>query len=227
MKEKMISGIMAGIFISIGAMTYLSIPNALLGSLFFSAGIFLVLNLHNMLVTRVCPLVVYEGGYCWQDILISWIGNGIGILIAAIVIGFSRFESVIHEPLRAIAETKLNDTPQSLFVLGVLCACLVAFAVLIGGRYERGTFAQIFYVWLFITAFVFCGFEHIVADMFYLACYALYFDADILSAVKVLFFVSAGNIAGGLLIAWVVRCLDGESSKENILDRGKSRETDL
>ena len=44
---------MAGIFISMGAMVYLSIPNKTVGSLFFSTGIFLVLNLHNMLITRV------------------------------------------------------------------------------------------------------------------------------------------------------------------------------
>ena len=63
MKEKWISSIMAGIFISLGAMTYLSIPNNLVGSLFFSTGIFLVMNLHNMLVTRVIPLMVYSGEY--------------------------------------------------------------------------------------------------------------------------------------------------------------------
>lgn len=211
MREKWISSIMAGLFISMGAMTYLSISNTLIGSLFFSAGIFLVLNLHNMLITRVCPLMVYDRKYHWSDIVISWIGNGIGTLLTALVISFSRFEAVIREPIQRIGETKLNDTPQSLFILGILCACFVAFAVLIGAKYENGSFAQIFYVWLFITAFVFCGFEHIVADMFYLACYALKFGADILSVVKVLVFVTAGNLAGGLLIAWVVRKLDNKA----------------
>ena len=63
MISKWISSIMAGAFISMGAMVYLSIPNAAVGSLFFAAGIFLVLNLHNMLFTRVCPLIVYDGQY--------------------------------------------------------------------------------------------------------------------------------------------------------------------
>lgn len=211
MKEKWISSIMAGLFISMGAMTYLSISNALIGSLFFSTGIFLVLNLHNMLITRVCPLMVYDHKYHWSDILISWIGNGIGTLLTAIAVSFSRFEAVIREPIQRIGGTKLNDTPQSLFILGILCACFVAFAVLIGAKYENGSFAQIFYVWLFITAFVFCGFEHIVADMFYLACYTLNFGADILSVMKVLVFVTAGNLAGGLLIAWAVRKLDNKA----------------
>lgn len=208
MKGKWISGIMAGIFISMGAMVYLAIPNALVGSLFFSTGIFLVLNLHNMLVTRVCPLMAYDHRYHWQDIVISWMGNGIGTVLAAAVVYFSRFGSVIAKQVETIGQTKLGDSPLSLFILGVLCAFFVAFAVLIGAKYEQGSFAQIFYVWLFITAFVYCGFEHIVADMFYLACYALNYPVDVTDAVKLLVCVTAGNVLGGLFIAWAVRKLD-------------------
>lgn len=57
MKGKWVSSIMAGIFIAMGAMVYLSVPNTLIGSMLFATGIFLVLNLHNMLITRVCPLM--------------------------------------------------------------------------------------------------------------------------------------------------------------------------
>ena len=38
MKEKWMSSVMAGVFISMGAMTYLAIPNTLVGSLFFCGG---------------------------------------------------------------------------------------------------------------------------------------------------------------------------------------------
>ena len=182
--------------------------------MFFATGIFLVLTLHNMLITRVCPLMVYDHKYHWSDIGISWVGNGLGTLIAALVVYFTRFESVISDSIKKIGETKLNDSPQSLFLLGILCACFVAFAVLIGAKQEKGSFGQIFYVWLFITAFVYCGFEHIVADMFYLSCYALNFGADILQVVKVLVCVTAGNLLGGLFIAWAVRKLDGKDEAE-------------
>ncbi len=207
MKEKWISSIMAGIFISLGAMTYLSIPNNLVGSLFFSTGIFLVMNLHNMLVTRVIPLMVYSGEYRWADVVIAWCGNGIGAAAAAGVVYCTRFNETIRDGIRRIGEIRLNDSPQSLFLLGILCAFFVAFAVLVGAQYEKGSVGQIFYVWLFITAFVFCGFEHIVADMFYLSCYVFNFGADPLAVVRVLVLVTAGNLAGGLLIAWIVRKL--------------------
>src|SRR5699024_2865635 len=102
MKGKWISSIMAGIFIAMGAMVYLSVPNNLIGSMFFATGIFLVLNLHNMLITRVCTLMVYDHKYHWSDIGISWVGNGLGTLIAALVVYFTRFESVISDSIKKI-----------------------------------------------------------------------------------------------------------------------------
>lgn len=208
MTQKWISSILAGVFIAMGAMVYMSIPNALAGSLFFATGIFLVLNLHNMLFTRVCPLMVYDHQYNWQDMGIAWLGNGIGAFLAAAAVSFTRFGSTLAEAVAEIGGTKLGDSPLSLFILGILCAFFVAFAVLVGAKQQQGSFGQIFYVWLFITAFVFCGFEHIVADMFYISCYALNYGAHVLDVIKVLVSVTAGNIAGGLFIAWAVRELD-------------------
>lgn len=207
MTGKWFSSIMAGIFIAMGAMVYLAIPNALVGSLFFSTGIFLVLNLHNMLFTRVCPLKVY-GQYQWKDMGIAWIGNGVGTFVAAVAVSFTRFSDTISESVKKIGETKLSDSPESLLILGILCAFFVAFAVIVGAKQEQGSFGQIFYVWLFITAFVYCGFEHIVADMFYISYYALNYGAQIVDVIKVLFWVTAGNIIGGLSIAWAVKTLD-------------------
>lgn len=210
MMKKWTSSIMAGIFISMGAMVYLSIPNTMVGSLFFATGILLVLNLHNMLVTRVCPLAVYNRQYTWKDMCIAWLGNGIGAVLSALAVSFTRFENTIRKTVGTIGETKLGDGAVSLFVLGIFCAAFVAFAVLIGAKQAQGSFAQIFYVWLFITAFVFCGFEHIVADMFYLAVYVLNYSAQIADILKVLICVTAGNAVGGAGIAWAVRKLDKE-----------------
>lgn len=208
MKDKWISSIVAGVFISMGAMVYLAIPNTIVRNLFFATGILLVLNLHNMLFTRVCPLKVYDGSYGWGDMVIAWIGNGIGTLIVAALIHFTRFEAGIQNSIESIGNVKLSDSPLSLFILGIFCALFVALAVLVGARQEKGSFAQIFYVWLFITAFVFCGFEHIVADMFYISFYVLIFGAQVADILKVLIFVTAGNMVGGLGCAWLIRRLD-------------------
>ena len=91
MKEKWISSIMAGIYIAMGAMVYLSISDKLAASLFFATGILLVLNLHNRLFTRVCPLFAYNGSYRPGDLFIAWIGHGIGTALVAILLHFTRF----------------------------------------------------------------------------------------------------------------------------------------
>lgn len=209
MREKWISSILAGSYISMGAMVYLNITNKIVASLFFSAGILLVLNLHNRLFTRVCPLAVYNHSYQVNDLVISWIGNGIGTGIIACLVHFTRFESGILKRIEEIVTPKLGDTPISLIILGVFCGLFVAFAVFVGGVQQKaGSFAQIFYVWLFITAFVFCGFEHIVADMFYLFIYGINFHVTVYDIAKVVICVTAGNIIGGSFVGYSIRMLD-------------------
>lgn len=213
MKEKWISSILAGFYIAMGAMVYLSISDKIIASFFFATGILLVLNLHNRLFTRVCPLAVYDRSYGLSDLVIAWIGNGAGTGIAAILIHFTRFEAGILDRVKEIVTPKLQDSPSSLLLLGIFCALFVAFAVFVGGiRQRQGSFAQIFYVWLFITAFVCCGFEHIVADMFYLCVYALHFSVSPGAVLKVLICVTIGNVIGGVFVGFFIRRLDSQKN---------------
>lgn len=199
-KEKFFSAIMVGGYISLGAMTYLMIPNAMVGSLFFATGIFLVFNFNNMLFTRVCPLTAATGEYNFMDWLCAWIGNAIGAFLVATLAHFSRFEGKIAERLQSVGQLKLDDNFISLTIMGFFCAVLVSYAVLVGKKYKTGSFPQIFLVWLFITAFVFCGFDHIVANMYYLSAYTWAFGADPLKIIISLVAVTLGNAIGGLFI---------------------------
>ena len=179
-----------------------------MGSLFFAVGILLVLNLHNMLVTRVCPLNGVRPQVRLGRRRHCLAGNGIGALLAAAALQVTRFKDTIWRRWQGSARRKLGDGPASLFVLGIFCGFFVAFAVLVGAKFERGSLPRSsMYGWL-SQLLSLCGFEHIVADMFYLSCYAMGAGADALAVVKVLVSVSAGNLAGGLFIAWAVRRLD-------------------
>lgn len=203
MKSKFFNGIMAGAYIALGAMGFLIIPNQIVATLFFAAGIFLVFNFSNMLFTRVCPLIAATGEYNALDLTVTWLGNALGTTIVATVGHFCRFESKILERLQPIVETKLSDTPLSLFIMGIFCAVFVSYAVLLGKKYPAGSFPQIFYVWLLITVFVFGGYDHIVANMYYLAAYSWSYGIQITGFLKVLTTVTAGNIVGGLLIGFI------------------------
>ncbi|WP_461811020.1 formate/nitrite transporter family protein [Faecalimonas sp.] len=200
MKQNFFSGLMAGTYIALGAITFLIIPNQIVASLFFATGIFLVFNFSNMLFTRVCPLMIATKEYGIKDLIVTWMGNGVGTFIIATLIHFCRFEDKILERLQPIVDTKLSDSPLSLFIMGIICAVFVSYAVFLGKKYPKGSFPQIFYVWLLITAFVFGGYDHIVANMYYLSAYGWAFGVEIIPFLKVLGIVTAGNIVGGLLI---------------------------
>lgn len=202
-KTKLFSSIMAGSYIALGALTYLSVSDPVAAALLFSTGIFLVFNFCNMLFTKVCPLSVVTKEYKIIDCVIAWVGNGIGAFIVATLVHFTRMEGKISEKLTSIGEVKLTDNPLSLYIMGFFCAVLVTYAVLIGLKYATGSLPQIIFVWLFITAFVFCGFEHVVANMYYLFSYAWLNGIDVSALLINLVCVTAGNITGGLLIGYL------------------------
>lgn len=200
MKSNFISGIMAGFYIALGAMTFLIIPNPVVATLFFATGIFLVFNFSNMLFTRVCPLMAATKEYNVIDLTVTWFGNAVGAFLTATLCHFCRFEGKILDRLQPLVEAKLSDTPVSLFIMGIICAIFVSYAVFLGRKYPLGSFPQIFFVWLLITAFVYGGYDHIVANFYYLSAYGWAFKVPVLEFAKVIFFVTAGNIAGGILI---------------------------
>ncbi len=205
MKEKFISSIMAGVYIALGAMSYLVIENSLVGATFFATGIFLVFNFYGRLFTRVCPMSIVTKEYGVADYIIAWVGNGIGAFLVATIGHFSRFEGKIAEKLQHVAELKLYDGSLSLFIMGFFCAVFVTYAVLLGKKYKAGSFAQIFFVWILITVFVYGGYDHIVANMYYLSAYSWKFGLDLPAVLHNFFFVTLGNIVGGLTIGYLER----------------------
>ncbi len=203
MKDKLISSIMAGAYVALGALTYLLIPNAIVGTMFFSAGILLVFSFDRSLFTKVVPMSIITKEFTISDIIITWVGNLIGAVAIAVLSFYCRFQDKLLSTLQPIAEKKLHDTPLSLFIMGIFCAVLVSYAVFLGKRFKVGSFPHVFYVWLLITAFVFGGYDHIVSHFYYLATYILAFGFDPIAVLKVIFFVTAGNIVGGIAIATI------------------------
>lgn len=201
MKEKFINAIMGGAYIALGAITYLCIPNALVGAMFFSTGIFLVFNFHTHLFTKVVPMAVLTKEYNVLDISVTWVGNFIGAFIIALLAHYSRVEAKILDTLKHNVDLKLVDTPLSLFLMGVFCAIFVSYAVFINQRYKMDSFGNIFLVWILITAFIYGGYDHIVANFYYLSAYALAFGIKVIPVIKIVVFVTAGNAVGGIIVA--------------------------
>ena len=200
--SKLLSSMMCGFYISLGAIVYLIIPDKIVGGIFFALGIFLVLNFNKFLFTRVVPLLPISDDFKPIDAVFALVGNSIGAFITAVLISLTRIMDKIEIPIHDLVEIKLQDNLISLFVMAIFCGILVGYAVYFSRKYEKGSFAQIFYVWLYISAFVFCGFDHIVANSFYFSAYGLEFGFS-LSMILPFIVVAIGNTVGGLLLGFV------------------------
>lgn len=151
----MIDSILAGILIGMGGVAYLSCEDRVVGSFLFSFG----------LLTIVCrQLSLYTGkiGYVGRlgipDILLTLVGNCMGTLLVGWVMRMTR--STISS--QALVDTKLNDSPLSIFVLSVFCGALMYLAV---DNYKKSR-SWIFVI-LPVLIFILSGFEHCIANMFY------------------------------------------------------------
>lgn len=104
--------------------------------------------------------------------LVVYLGNFAGaVLVAALCVSghvFSAFGGKLAASVIAIAQTKAGLTFGDAFVRGILCNFLVCIAVWMANaaRTVGGKIAAVFFP---IMAFVVAGFEHSIANMYYLA----------------------------------------------------------
>ncbi len=201
MIKKIVNTVLAGFYIGLGATAYFMIDNKVLGSIFFCAGILLVMNFYNMLFTRVCPLSFLKE-YSVGDAILTFIGNTVGGFICALLVKFTRIFPIIEEKFTTTVQTKLNDSLLSIVILGILCGIMVAYAVFAAKKYESQKGIAIFFYILFVALFVVCGFEHVVANAFYYSLYILKAGATTIPAIILPFLASLlGNIIGGGAVA--------------------------
>lgn len=199
--KKLISAIMAGAYIGLGATVYLVTENKVAGSFFFCVGIFLVMNYYNLLFTKVVPFFTH-GKYTIKDIAITFVGNMIGGVVYSFLISLTRLSDKLESKVNSIMNVKLNDNYLSLFIMALFCAVLVAYATFGEKVYPDNKLLSVLFTFLFIMAFVMCGFDHIVANMFYYSFYSIE-NGFSLNLLPSFITVLIGNIVGGLGIGYL------------------------
>ncbi len=189
-----LSSILAGMAIAIGGIANLTLENKVAGAIFFTAGLFTVCVFGFHLFTgKVCYVFENKAGYI-IDLAVIWLGNLAGAVITGFLILQTRI-SGINEKAITMASNKLSQSPLSVFILGIFCNIMIYIAVegYRSCKHEIGKYLAIFFG---VTVFVLCGFEHCVANMFYLTM-ANAWDQK---AFLFLLINTAGNIVGGMLI---------------------------
>ena len=193
--KTVISGILAGISISIGGTVFLLCDSKTAGAIFFSVGLFSVCVFGFSLFTgRVCYVFDQDRSYAMKLPLI-WVGNLIGSLLTAFLELQTRLAPQLTEKAGSISQAKLGQGLLSAFILAVFCDIMIYIAVE-GYRnipHETGKYLAVFFG---VTVFVLCGFEHCVANMYYFTVGKAWSG----TAVLYLLVMTAGNAAGGVLI---------------------------
>lgn len=190
----LISAILSGICIGIGGVVFLSVEDKLIGSFFFTTGLFVICTMGLHLFTgKVCYVFKNDIGYA-LSLPVIWGGNFIGTFAVARLISMTRVGTGVTERAAALCSTKLQDGFISLFILGIFCDIMIYIGVE-GYKsipHEAGKYLSLFFG---VMVFILCGYEHCIADMFYFSAADMW-SIDALIRVLVITF---GNAVGGVL----------------------------
>ena len=181
-----VMAVLAGMFIGCGAlfMTYVksdgSLPFAasqILGGLCFSLGLITVIVAgaelftgNNLMVTAALSGKASWGGVLKNWVLV-WVGNFVGSLVLVFIVlgancaGMNGGE--VGSAMQTVAAGKIGLGPLVIFCRAIGCNFLVCLAVWMGFA-GRTVIDKIFTTIFPVMAFVAMGFEHCVANMFFL-----------------------------------------------------------
>lgn len=234
--------VLAGAFIALGALFFTvtmtigngtAIPFGLLrlaGGITFSLGLILVVVGGAELFTgnNLIAMAWASGRVTTGQVVRNWgwvyLGNLVGAVGTALLVGLAGVQTMsdgaVGETMMRIARAKLSLDPVSAVARGILCNVLVCLAVWLcmGARSVADKILAIIFP---ISAFVACGFEHSVANMYFLSigvalAAGTAAPLSVIDAFSNLALVTIGNIVGGTilvaLVYWFVylRAEDGE-----------------
>lgn len=198
----MIKSIFAGIMISVGCVSFLSVENKIAGTFLFSLGLYTIILLKFDLFTGKVGYLSTNRTLTYLKYLgMVWLGNLIGTGLGAAAVAATRLKISTD----ALVAVKHADNPLSLLILGIFCGMLMFIAV---EGYKRCNNPLI--VVLPVMGFILCGFEHCVADMFYFA-FAIIKGitagtfggaAELGSTLLRLAVITIGNLIGGCLVCY-------------------------
>lgn len=222
-------GVLAGAFIGLGAMLFALVKSdaalgfaasALLGGLVFSLGLLLVVVAGAELFTgnNLLAMAWADGRITSREVLRNWVlvcaANFVGAAGLALLVFASGHAGLnggaIGQTVVKIALAKQELSPAQAFFRGVLCNVLVCMAVWMAMA-GRSVVDKAVAVVPPITAFVAAGFEHSIANMYFmpLAMLLQHFGPETLASTAPVTWagllgnllpVIAGNLLGGSVL---------------------------
>ena len=186
----------------------LSQDGRIVGSLLFSLGMFVILAFEMKLFTGLIPKIPHTSPKSYWQLPVCLIGNLVGVFIVYLLVSQTYFASDIINAGSLLIANKLSLDNWALSSLcsGVLCGVLITLSVLcVVHSHKKGLSANVG-VMFPIIVFVFCGFDHSIANMFYFYCLGEL-------SWKVIGYISLtilGNIIGGIILPLVLKLRDND-----------------
>ena len=200
--------VMAGAFIALGAMFSMAVAQYgnLAQGICFSVGLFGVLCCNAKLFTGSILTVqsAWDNRTTYKELFASlasiWSFNLVGAVILALMASQTHFDASM------IATAKSQLPCHELFIRSVLCNVMVCFAV---WAYKKSACGKNRLVdvasacVLPVACFVACGFEHSIADMFYMSLGMMQGAVSPISFAYVICVATIGNVVGGVVFSWL------------------------
>ena len=177
-------GVLAGVFIAIGATAYLSVEAKTLGASLFALGLLtVILQKYSLFTGKI--------GYASQKedalpLALMLIKN----IFGAAVVGMLS-STVVSANAAALVKSKLAKTLPDVFVAAFFCGILIYAAVELFSKNKHPLL-----VIMPIMIFILCGFEHCIADAFYFAASGIFS----LRALAFMLVCIAGNAVGSIAV---------------------------
>jgi formate/nitrite transporter len=216
-------GMLAGAFIGLGSLYYVIVVSdpgltpalqRVLGGAVFSLGLLLVVVAGAELFTgnNLIAMAWAEGKVSTRELLWNWLvvcaANFVGAVVLAVLVLLSGHAEQYAGSYLKILQTKTSLPFARAFFSGVMCNVLVCMAVWmsLAGRSVVDKAVAIF---LPISAFVAAGFEHSVANMYFIPLGMMLQAAagqpvELAGLARNLAPVIAGNLVGGSVLVALV-----------------------
>ncbi|MEL7648904.1 MAG: formate/nitrite transporter family protein [Sedimentibacter sp.] len=207
--KRMLLSFIAGAYIALGAQGFIvAYSNAFIRAAVFPVGLMLIVLAGGELFTGNCLMTfgLMQKEITLRDYLMTLLQVLAGNLMGSLFIMFLLYFGGVYnkpemaETVIAISRVKTSLTFVQVLMKGILCNILVALGVWLATT-SRDTTGKMLGCWFPVMLFVFSGYEHVVANMFYLPLGAV-LDSSITVTKILLNFIPAtlGNYIGGGLV---------------------------
>lgn len=213
LSQRILLGIMAGAYIALGSYGFIvAYENTFLRAAVFPVGLMLIVIIGGELFTGNCLMTfaLLQRKIKFKDYVVSLIevlvSNFIGAIAIVVILYFGGAFNAggMAETAVKIANAKINLTFLQGLLRGILCNMLVTSGVWFASMSGSVT-GKILGCWFPVMLFVFCGYEHSVANMFFLPMGAMLDSSITVTGIlSNLVPVIIGNyIGGGIIIPFI------------------------